>query len=271
MRGVRAAARPRLVVAALVVAAVLPLALHDALRLAHLTEWLTFALAAVGLGLAVGIGGLPSLSQGAFVAIGAFAAALLQSRAGWPAPAAAVAALGRRAGRGRHRPRGRAAAARVRAVATWLLAWLVAVALPAFPRVSGGVDGIVVPNPAVPVWALYEVALALLAVALGLFALFARGLPGLALAAVRQRPAGAVALGVPKAHVRLVAFTLAAALGGLAGALEVQVAGVADPASYDPVLSFELLAAVVLAARRRRSVASRELRSSLWRACSRAP
>ena len=44
----------------------------------------TWPLAAVGLNFAVGLAGIPSLGQGAFVGIGAFAVALLTSRAGWP-------------------------------------------------------------------------------------------------------------------------------------------------------------------------------------------
>jgi branched-chain amino acid transport system permease protein len=234
------------VAAALALAAAMPLVVADPLRLAHLTGWLAFALAALGLGLVVGIGGLPSLAQGAFVGIGAFAAALLQARAGWPvapavlAAALAAASIGVVTGVG---------VVRVRpvfvAVSTWLLAWLVAIGLTVFPRVSGGADGIAVdvaPRP----WLEYEVLLALVAVATGVFALFARGLPGICLAAVRQRYAAAAALGLPAARLRLTAFALAAGVGGLAGGLEVQVSGVADPAAYDPLLSFELLAAVVL-------------------------
>jgi branched-chain amino acid transport system permease protein len=226
--------------------------LGQGLRLAHLTEWLTFALAALALGIAVGIGRLPSLAQGAFVAIGAFGAALLQTRAGWP-PAAAVpaatlaaAALGAVAGIGLVRLRPAFVAA-----GTWLLTWLAAAALAGFPGLSGGTDGITVAAPAVAglelrPWLLYELALALVALAVLAFGAYARGLPGLALAALGQSPAGAAALGLPRARLRLAAFAAAAAAGGLAGAIEVQAAGIADPAAYEPLLSFELLGAVVL-------------------------
>ena len=44
--------------------------------------------AAVGLGIIVGLGGMPSLGHGAFVALGAFGAALLGGKSGWPAEAA---------------------------------------------------------------------------------------------------------------------------------------------------------------------------------------
>jgi branched-chain amino acid transport system permease protein len=233
--------------AALAVGVALPLLVSDPLRLVDLTGWLAFALAALGLGLVVGIGGMPSLGQGAFMGIGAFAAALLQTRAGWPVaasvPAAALAgaAAGLVTGAG---------VVRLRpvfvAVATWILAWLVAVGLAAFPGLSGGAAGIVLPPSAVEPWLWYEIVLLIVGLAAGGFALLARGLPGLALAAAHQHPPAAAALGLPSARLRLVAFALAAGIGALAGALDVQAAGVADPASYGPLLSFELLAAVVL-------------------------
>ena len=233
-------------------AALAPLVLGEGLRLAHLTEWLTFAIAALGLGIAVGIGRLPSLAQGAFVAIGAFTAALLQARGGWPLAAAVPvatlvsAAFGALAGLGLARLRPVFLAA-----GTWLLAWLVVAVLAGFPRISGGTDGITMPTPAIGglglrPWALYELALVVVAVAVLAFGTYARGLPGLALAALAQRPAGAATLGLPSTSLRVAAFTAAAAAGGLAGAIEVQVAGIADPSAYGPLLSFELLGAVVL-------------------------
>ena len=236
----------------LALALLAPVVVTDDLRLAHLTEWLAFAIAALGLGIAVGVGAMPSLGQGAFVAVGAFAAALLQTRAGWPLAAAvpvavviaAVSGVVTGAGLVRLRPVFVAAG-------TWLLAWLVAAALDGFPGLSGGSGGINLPVPTLGglelrPWLLYEIVLALLVLAVLAFGAYAHGLPGLALAALGQRPAGAAALGLPSARLRLAAFTAAAAAGGLAGAVEVQAAGLADPSAYGPLLSFELLGAVVL-------------------------
>src|SRR5207344_808480 len=53
-------------------------------------------------------------------------------------------------------------------------------------------------------------------------------------------------LGVRLGRRRLGAFAASACLAGLAGGLSVQLAAVADPASYDPFLSFKLLVAVLL-------------------------
>jgi ABC-type branched-subunit amino acid transport system ATPase component len=92
-----------------------------------------------------------------------------------------------------------------------------------------------------------------LEVALGLTALTAlavsaarRGAPGLELSALRQEPGLATSLGVRLGQRRLGAFAASAALAGLAGALSVHLQVVADPASYDPFLSFKLLVAVLL-------------------------
>ncbi|HEV7639726.1 MAG TPA: hypothetical protein VGO39_02520, partial [Gaiellaceae bacterium] len=57
-------------VAAFAVAALVPLAVGEA-RTADLADGLYLACAAVGLAFAVGVAGLPSLAQGAFVAVGA--------------------------------------------------------------------------------------------------------------------------------------------------------------------------------------------------------
>jgi branched-chain amino acid transport system permease protein len=240
-----------LALAALVVAAALPLLSLPGVRVDALANTVYLALAATALGLIVGPAGLPSLGTGAFMAIGAFTSALLVARSGWPIEPAALA--------------GTAAAlfagllsggvVRLRrafvAVSTWLLAWLVWLFLLAFPSVSGGSQGLILPpktllgldaTPTVH----FEVALALTALtALGVAAL-RRGAPGLELSALRQAPGLATSLGVRLGQRRLGAFAASAAVAGLAGGLSVHLQAVADPASYDPFLSFKLLVAVLL-------------------------
>src|SRR3954462_7500475 len=91
LREGRRAWSPRTTIAAIVfvLAACAPLVL-GADRLADLAGGLYLAVAAIGLAYAVGVGGLPSLAQGGFVATGAVTGArLLQARA--PPVAAAVA------------------------------------------------------------------------------------------------------------------------------------------------------------------------------------
>ena len=72
------------------------------------------------------------------------------------------------------------------------------------------------------------------------------GVPGLELSALRQSPRLATSLGVRLGRRRLGAFAASAFVAGLAGALSVQLAAVADPTAYDPFLSFKLLVAVLL-------------------------
>ena len=240
-----------LAVGALLLLAAVPFASLPGVRVDALANTLYLALAATALGLTVGSAGLPSLGTGAFMAIGAFTSALLVARSGWPvepaalAGAAAALAAGVISG----------GVVRLRrafvAVSTWLLAWLVWLFLLAFPSISGGSQGLILPQktlvglePTPTVH--FEVALALLVLTALAIAAARRGAPGLELSALRQAPALATALGVSLAARRLAAFAATAALAGLAGALAVQLQGVADPASYDPFLSFKLLVAVLL-------------------------
>ena len=132
------------------------------------------------------------------------------------------------------------------AVATWLFAWLVALGLAAFPSIGGGADGIAIADSGLGDTGHYVLALALVVLACLAFFAIARGAPGLALSALRQRRAAALALGVRATRLRLGAFVASAALGGLAGSLGVQLQGIADPGAYDPFLSFKLLAAVLI-------------------------
>jgi branched-chain amino acid transport system permease protein len=236
---------------ALVLAAAVPFLSLPGVRLDALADTAYLALAATALGLTVGPAGLPSLGTGAFMAIGAFTSALLVARSGWPLEPAVLA--------------GTAAAlvagllsggvVRLRrafvAVSTWLLAWLVWLFLLAFPSVSGGSQGLILPpktllglegTPTV----YFEVALALTALTALAVAAVRRGAPGLELSALRQAPGLATSLGVRLERRRLGAFAASAAVAGLAGGLAVQLQAVADPASYDPFLSFKLLVAVLL-------------------------
>jgi ABC-type branched-subunit amino acid transport system ATPase component/ABC-type branched-subunit amino acid transport system permease subunit len=228
----------------LAAAALVPLLLPGSVRLEGLAETVYLAAAAVGLGFAIGIGGMPSVAQGAFVGLGAIVAAHLAP--GWPPLAAA--ALGGAAAAGAGLAVG-AAVVRFRpvyvAAATWIVTWLFALALDAFPGISGGSGGLVV----TPVWTPtihYEVALALVALSLLGHWTLARSSFGLSLRAAAARPAAAAALGVQAPRLRLRAFAGAAALAGLAGGFAVQLVGVADPAAYGPLLSFKLLVAVLV-------------------------
>ena len=230
--------RASLAAAVLLIAACVPLVAGDA-RLADLGSGLYLACAAVGLGFVAGIAGLPSLAQGAFMAIGAVVSAhLLQhgvptgvaALAGGVAGAAAGAIVGAAFA---HLPRAGFAAA------TWILSWLVALMVLSVTWFLGGAQGTVVTGGPTPAGH-YELALGLTALAVLGFAALARSPFGLGLAAAREREPAAASLDVPFRRWRTAAVTASAAVAGVAGALAVQLAGVADPASYGPYLSFKL-------------------------------
>jgi ABC-type branched-subunit amino acid transport system ATPase component/ABC-type branched-subunit amino acid transport system permease subunit len=238
--------------AAAAVAALAPFLLGGAVARDTLASGAYLALAATGLGLCVGIAGVPSLAQGAFVGTGAFAAAHVLRHTQLPAEVCAL--IGALAAAGLGTAAGLAVrsldAVRV-AVSTWLLSWLVALALGVLPWLSGGAQGLVVPSrrlfgltptPLVH----YELAVVLTGLcALALVAL--RRAPfGIDLAAAQQHRGSAAALGVPMERLRVAAFAASAFVGGLAGGLAVQLDIVADPTAYGPLLSFELLVAVLV-------------------------
>jgi branched-chain amino acid transport system permease protein len=245
-REVRAGWRPRstLSAAAFGVAALAPLVTGDA-RTADLASGLYLACAAVALALVVGVAGLPLLSQGGFVAIGAVAGAHLLER-GVPTPLAAVAAAaaGGLAGAGTGLAFARLPRAGF-AAGTWIVTWLIAIAVGAIDWLLGGSNGIVIsagPSPG----GHYEVALALTALAALAFAALARSSVGLQLAAAREREQAAAALGVPVLRLRTAAVASAGAVAGLTGALTVELAGVADAGSFGPYLSFKLFVVVLI-------------------------
>jgi ABC-type branched-subunit amino acid transport system ATPase component/ABC-type branched-subunit amino acid transport system permease subunit len=240
-----------LVLAALVLAALVPFVLPSSVRLDGLAQTGYLALAAVGLGFAVGVGGMPSLAQGAFVGVGAVAAGHL---VGWGAPPLVAAGLGGLAAACGGVLTG-AAVVRFRPVvvvaATWLATWLFTFSLDAFRALTGGARGLTVAPEQIaglePTATLhYELALGLVALSVLGYRTLARSSFGVRLRAAGQRPAAAVALGVRPARLRLAAFAGAAAVGGLAGGLSVQLDGVVDPEGYDAFLSFTLLVAVLI-------------------------
>jgi branched-chain amino acid transport system permease protein len=246
-RDVRAGwTRPATVaIVAIALAALFPLLPLD-IGLNRLASDLYLAAAAVGLGIIVGLGGMPSLGQGAFVALGAFGTALLNAKAGWPSAVALVVAalISTLAGGAVGLVAGRLRPAIV-AVLTWLIAWLAAVGLASFPALSGGAQGIAIEAGISPTLS-YELGVAFAGLAALLFALLAHSSVGAGLSAARENRAAAESLGTPVVRLRTGTFALGAGIAGLAGGLGVYVAGVADAGAYGPLLSAKLFIAVAL-------------------------
>jgi branched-chain amino acid transport system permease protein len=131
------------------------------------------------------------------------------------------------------------------AVASWIVSWLVAFGLQSIRWPLGGTEGIVVvggPSPSEH----YELGLLLTLLAVGVYAALARAPFGLQLAAAREREPAATALRVPIVRLRIETLGVSGTFAGVAGALAVHLAGVGDPGSFSPFLSFKLFVVVLI-------------------------
>lgn len=241
------------------VAAVLLLALAGPLFLSAYTNsqltlvW-TYGLAVLGLNLLTGYSGQISVAQGAFFALGAYTAAICLDRGLLPAlltlPAGALIAgvggllLG-------------LPALRVRGLYLAVVTLAVAVALPPVIKradgLTGGATGLTVDPLTAPSGlgladdqVIYYLALALLIGGLLLGHRVRSGRSGRALMAVRDRELLATAFGVRVSGVKVQVFVIAAAFGGLAGAMHTLATGFAAPESFTLLLSLNLVIAMVV-------------------------
>ncbi|MEU8622346.1 ATP-binding cassette domain-containing protein [Streptomyces sp. NPDC048623] len=204
------------------------------------------ALAVILLSLVVvaGRGGQIALGQAAYAGLGALFTALL-SAAGLPVPVAlgaavlCVAPLGLLTGWPAIRRHGLALA-----LATLAVGVAVSRFVFAQPYATAGVT---VDRPAgfSDDRAYYALELLVLAACLLLVAALRRGRTGRALAALRDHEPGAEAAGVPVAALKLLAFTLGAALAALGGALLSMSVRAFDPDAFDPVRGLLWFAAVL--------------------------
>ncbi len=238
----------------------------DDFRNRQLTELAYIALAAGGLTVLTGINGQISLGHGAFMAIGAYTTALLleDPENALPLPVVLLSALvvallvGVLVG---------IAAARLHGPYLAGATLTLAIALPGIARqytdLLGGEQGLRVTTPDVPVWFLdtaffltgsepstsqYYAILGwflLVVVFFGLANLI-RGRVGRQWAAVRDDEVSAELAGINLARARVSAFTVSAAVAGLAGALMAIQIRLAAPTAFDLTLSLGLLTAVVL-------------------------
>ncbi|MDE3069103.1 MAG: branched-chain amino acid ABC transporter permease [Acidobacteriota bacterium] len=209
-----------------------------------------------GLTVLMGLSGQPSLGQGALMAVGAYAVALLVHDQGWPlfpalvVAAIATAAVGVAVG---------AAASRLRGpyVAGATLAF--AVGLPPlgnrFPGTFGGENGLVINPPTPPGalgqsfplerWQAWVAGTGALVVAFLLYNLVRSGV-GRSLRAVRDDEVAASLCGLHVARTQTLAFVVSAACAGLGGGLLVVVLQLAQPSAFGVQLSFLLLSGAVI-------------------------
>jgi branched-chain amino acid transport system permease protein len=230
----------------------------SAFRDFQIAQIAALACAAGGLTVLTGLSGQISLGQGAFMAIGAYTAALLLIHLSWPLVAVILAAGVIAAATGLIVG---IAAARLRGpyLAGATLAF--AVGLPELADYShlsgslGGANGLTVP-PVTPPSGLgdtfpverWEAWIACLTavVTFWLLANLTRSRVGRHYRAVRDDEVAAALGGLRVASVQISAFTVAAASAGIGGALLAIVTTAAAPGAFTLALSLQLLTAVVL-------------------------
>ncbi|EPX75930.1 branched-chain amino acid ABC transporter permease [Salipiger mucosus] len=232
------------------------------------TRAVILALAAVGLNIALGLGGLVSLGHAAFFGIGGYAMGILASHAQSYAPLAEWPIL-------------------IEGTKSMPVIWLVAILASGLAalvigalslRTSGvyfimitlafgqmfffftiswaaygGEDGLSIYvrngfpglNTLAPL-PFYGLCLVLLCAALWLFDRLAKSPFGLALGAARQVPARVAAVGLDPTRLRLVAFVISGAITGLAGALFADLNRFVSPAMLSWQMSGEIMVLVIL-------------------------
>ncbi len=237
-----------LLVLALVLA---PLALNS-FYIGELTLLYIWVIAGTGLMLLIGYTGLVSMGHAAFMAIGAYAHAVL-FKLGVPfAPSLLMAALisgGLGAVIG-------VAALRMTgiylAVATISFAFIIEKVIGEWKSVTNGHRGLIVPEPVMfgidfsSDVAFYFLCLAIVIAVMMLVMNLLRSPTGRAMVAVRDSEISAQAMGVNLVRTKTLAFTLSAMFTGLAGALYSHQLGMLFPESFTILLSIQLLILVVV-------------------------
>jgi branched-chain amino acid transport system permease protein len=237
-----------------VIVAVLSIRLNP-FRDYQIAEIAMYVTAVAGLSVLTGLSGQISLGHGGFMAVGAYATALLLLHLNWPfyaallVAAAVTAAAGAVVG---------AAAARLRgpylAGATLLFGVAITAVAVAFPGVFGGDQGLNVVfttpgfvgvNFPLTRWQAWVSALVALVV-LVLLANLSHSRIGRNWRAVRDDDVAAALDGINVAAARIRAFVVSATCAGIAGALLAIVTGLVAPGAFTITLSIALLTAAVI-------------------------
>ncbi len=241
--------------ALLLVGLLLPFLLED-YRMFQLSNALVFGISLLGLHLLIGLSGQISLGHGAFMALGAYTAALAMLHLGlpyWgaiPLAAALCFLFGLVIGIPALRFAGHYLA---------LCTFALAVATPQLLKakvlesVTGGVGGLTLRKPEVPPglplsqdqW-LYFLSLLLFVATFLFIRNLAHGRIGRALIALRDHPTASACMGINVARYKILAFGVSAACAGMAGALWGILIQFVGPDSFSIVLSISLLVGIVV-------------------------
>ena len=233
----------------IVALALVPLASGE-YTLIVLTDMLVFALFAVSLHFMMGPGGLVSFGHAAFFGLGAYGAALLLLRWHWPMEAALLLgpllALAGAIVSGWFCVRLAGVYLAMLTLAFSQIAWSVALQ---WDRITGGSNGLIGVWPAH--WLASKAAFYWLALAAcgGSIALLWQALQapfGYALRATRDSPLRAAAVGIDVRRTQWLAYTIAGAFGGMAGAVYAFSKGSISPEILAVGRSVEALVMVLL-------------------------
>jgi branched-chain amino acid transport system permease protein len=202
--------------------------------------------------LLAGYTGLVSIGHAAFLGVGAYTEACLAGR-GWPFPLALAAAAGLSATAGVvvGLP-----ALRVKgiylAIATLAFGFIAEEVIARWESVTGGNGGLQVKPPAIGDWQLrsseavyYLTLIVCVLVTLGFLNLL-RGATGRAFIAMRDSEVSAQSMGIQLARYKTLAFSLSAAIVGIAGALYAHKLRFLSPEQFGIAQSIDLLLLVVV-------------------------
>ncbi|WP_315836254.1 branched-chain amino acid ABC transporter permease [Bradyrhizobium prioriisuperbiae] len=218
-----------------------------------LSQWAVMSIAAMGLNLTLGYAGQVSLAQGAFVGIGAYAAAIMTTQ-GYPLIGALPVAiilcfavgwiLGYPALRVQHH---------YLAFVTLAFSTLAFLVFRNEDWLTKGIYGISnIPRPHVFGFAtnrplpFYYVCLGSLGIVTFMVWWLIRSPWGRAFVALRENPVRALSLGIDTRRYTLMAFAIGSALGGIAGTLYAPLTQYVDPVPFNLSLSLDLLMMVIV-------------------------
>lgn len=247
MRGVIVRVAP---IAALIVAVLLPLVVRNEYYLQILTQAYVLAISACGLNVIVGLAGQLSLAHAGFFGIGAYAVALLATKAGlafWfglPAGILLCIVMGYAIGSICLRSKGHYFA--IFTLAVGQIIHLVIQKWESLTHGHVGVIGIAGPGPLGPIGfdsstARSYLALFFLALTVAAVSRLVRSPVGRTLMAVRESEALAAAVGIDVMAAKRMAFAVSAALAGLAGGLFAGFIGFLGPESSNVEMTFNTL------------------------------
>jgi branched-chain amino acid transport system permease protein len=221
----------------------------------QIAEVAAYVTAVAGLTYLIGLSGQISIGHGAFMAIGAYASALLLLHLHWPLEAVfAASALAGAAGGGIIG----VAAARLRGPYLAGATLMLAVALPSladkYAGVFGGDQGLSV-SITTPAWLgvsfpptrwLAWITCAAALITLVLLANLGRSRIGRSWRALRDNEVAAALSGLNVARMQILAFVVSSACAGLGGALLAVVTDIVSPGNFTLTLSISLLTAAIL-------------------------